>query len=250
MFNGQSIPCDGGESTPWFFPHNVMQAIVRDDGGGLASWAPSWSSPEVTQDIPGGEGGDSTSWAPSWSPPEVTQDFPGGEASWAPFLSAPDVTKIARDDGDSTGWLPLLSQPDVTQETAGDEGGDSASWAWSPPDVEQDIPSSDSTSRAPWLSQPDVTQNIPREEGGNSTTSVPCLSQPDETQPPLRRREKATANFCNECNKVFGRKQEFDRHLRETKRHGGPTRRCPWCGKLLSRNHTLTGHMFKSCSAK
>lgn len=138
------------------------------------------------------------------------------------------------------------------------EGGHSNNSAWLPPrDVTQDI--SDATDSAPWSF---LSEDVLREEGGDPTGSASCLFPPDGTQDVAREEDDdstgrapsvsprdMTKNFCNECNKGFGRKSELTRHLKQTRKHGGPKKKCRLCGKLLSRGHTLKDHESK-CSGK
>lgn len=144
---------------------------------------------------------------------------------------------------ESTSRARLGSPPDVL----GDDGGEPTSCLLSPSDVRQGVPREEGgapTSSALCLS-PDRTQDIPQEEGGDSSSRAPSVSPPVVAQPPLTRKGKATGIICDKCNVAFGRKQELSRHLEQTKKHGGPTKLCRQCRKLLSRGHTLKAHMPK-----
>ncbi|KAF8726123.1 hypothetical protein AX14_008048 [Amanita brunnescens Koide BX004] len=76
------------------------------------------------------------------------------------------------------------------------------------------------------------------------------------TQPQIRGRgkdHKATSVFpCKECKRTFRGEYELNRHLNETKKHGGPKVECPLCGDLFSRQETLKKHMSnpRACRVK
>lgn len=64
---------------------------------------------------------------------------------------------------------------------------------------------------------------------------------------------KAISIFpCKECKRTFRREYELNRHLNETKKHGGPKVECPLCGDLFSRQETLKKHMSnpRACRVK
>ena len=134
------------------------------------------------------------------------------------------------------------------QDIPGADGGhsnNSVPWLFFPIVMPPGEEGDDRTNKVPCLSPPDGTQDVPRDEGSDSTSKAPSVSP----HRPLTRNGKATDFICHECKKAFGRKQELSRHLRQTKNHGGPTKHCRLCGKLLSRDHTLRDHTSK-CKGK